>query len=181
MILPEETINRAIRHAINGLTGLPEHAIRAQQHDGAVPENGGEGYATVMLLLDDSVGIPYLEHLDLIPVMSSYRTITYSLNFHRLGAYDRARTVAGGFLRPDIMALFQTVGLAVKIPGTIRNISEPNPPGWEERAQFDLEMDYIHTVGDPTDENETPTAAIIAYSMDMLFNNNVVSTLTCGD
>lgn len=180
MILAEETINQAIRHAINGALDIPEHAIRAQQNDGLVPDNDGAGYATVQLILDGSIGVPYLEYLDLYPIATSYRQISYSLNFHRLGAYDRARTVAGALVREDVQAIFQTVGLATKIPGIIRNISEPNPPGWEERAQFDLDLDYVQRIGVPDEPGAIPTAAIMAYSMDMLFNNTTTS-LTCGD
>lgn len=177
-MLPEETINQGIRHVINGILAIPEFAIRGQQYGMVRPNTSEDPFAVVTLILDDVVGVPYATY-DPSYTIESYQTVSYSLSFFRKGAFDFARAVSAGLYRDDIRAAFNTVGLAQKVPGTVRNITEALEEGWEERAQFDLDFDYVAST-DASADGSGETDCILSYQMDMVFNNSP-TTLSCGE
>lgn len=177
-MIPEETINRAIRHAINGITGIDEFAIRGNQYAMVRPNDSEQPFASVTLILDETTGSPYAAYNNGYRT-ESYQTVSYSLSFFRQGAYDFARKVARGFYRDDIRTAFNSVGLGMKIPGSVRSITEALEEGWEERAQFDMDFDYV-SINDASSDGSGETDCILSYEMNMLFNQQQ-QTITCGE
>lgn len=179
-MIKEEVINRALRHAINLITGLEEHALRGQQDDALQPNRP---FATVTLLADDSEGVPFTSYENTSDRVDAYvesaQLVTYTLQFFHDGAYDRARLVQISLVREDVKALFRVLGLGFRFTSTVTNISEPLEPGWQERATFDVELAYIERVS-LTEDTENGANTIDSYSIDASINE-VISEITCGD
>lgn len=180
-MISEESINEAFRHAINLIVGEDEHALRAQQDDGL---QLNKPYATVQLLTDDLNGIPFTVNENtsssrVDAYLESDQIATYTLQFFKAGAFDRARNVAAGLVREDVKRIFKAKGLGLSFATNVTNISEPLEPGWEERATFDIDVNYIQRI-DLTSETDEGANIIESYSIGATIND-VNTDITCGE
>ena len=179
-MITEEQINRAIRHSINLIVGEAEHALRGQQDDALQLLRP---FATVTLLNEAREFIPSTSHVTtngrLDSIVQSAQTITYTVQFFKDRAYDRARAVQVGVERDDVTSLLRGLGLGLRFTSDITNISEPVEPGWEERATLDIELAYISRTN-LTEDTENGANTIDSYKINATINEEEV-TLTCGE
>jgi len=67
----------------------------------------------------------------------------YSINFYRDNAVDNARNVSQRFKRESIQEMLKEATLGLIAISDVREISEPLETGWEERAQFDITLNFV--------------------------------------
>ncbi len=147
----EEIINKFLRDVINLILISPGYMKKANQY--GAPRPIGE-YGNIALLIKSTMGIDQSELVnntadqDITENIKGVRASTMSANFYRGSAIDNADRVRIGLRRQSIVEIFSSAGIGLGAVSDIRNIPEPISDGWEERAQMDIDLNYIDSDSD---------------------------------
>ena len=142
----EEVINKFIRDVVDLLVLVPGYTVKAKQKDAPRPVGA---YADVDFVSATEVGTSeyiYEDQPDELNLKSTIQTPIneiYSVNFYRDNAVDNARNVSQRFKRDSIQEMLKEATLGLIAISDVREISEPLETGWEERAQFDITLNFV--------------------------------------
>lgn len=147
MILTE-VLNKALRDIVSFIVGGGYTVIKSQQVDAPRPS---VPYGDVTI--NELTKVGYEEHWfennitddDMTEFIEVTRTARITLGFYKEGAIDNANLVHTALTRETVRQGFSSIGLGLGERTTVLNISEALDSSWEERATFDVFINFVGT------------------------------------
>ena len=157
-----QRLDEVVRDYVAMGSGLDSDTDVIPGNDGGPSPN--HLFATVLLVEDESPGVPFVRHTDVEGVLRSQtlRAVAarYSLQFFRTGARDAARQLAvwvsSSAGRDEALRQHITVR---RVSG-IRRLDRLVDDEWEERVNVDLTIGYLESLTEPVDAIASAHVAI---------------------